>query len=105
MSVLYFSTRCIARDTLYSHYTHKHALSIIREEYYLRLSSSFFGSSFFSGDLVCGSLGFCLCLCFCFCRSLCLGSRLSIKCPHKSVAKSLVIQSVSENWKLTSFNE
>ena len=44
--------------------------SNIREEYYLRISSSFFGS---------GLLRLCLCLCpcLCFCRSLRLGSRLA----------------------------
>jgi hypothetical protein len=52
-------------------------LSNTVEDYYLRLSSSFFVRR--NGEL---RLGLCLCLHFCYDRCLCLGSRLSN--AHKS---------------------
>jgi hypothetical protein len=68
-----------------------------REEYYLCISGSFFGSG-----LLRLCLGLCICFCFCFCRSLCLDSRLS-NAPQKSVAKSVLIHCASGTWKLTCF--
>ena len=69
----------------------------IREEYYLRISSSFFGSG-----LLRLCLGLCLFFCFCFCRSLCLGSSLC-KAPTSQLQSQFSYSVLPGTWKLPCF--